>query len=140
MSGTRHPKKSRSLFCQGFSLKFKFIQEHRQEFNLEIMCRVLEVNKSGYYAWRKRAESNRSKERKILTEKIKTEYATSRNTYGSRRIHACLLEHNVLCSRPRVASIMREHGLKGKRKGKIKRVTASCVFSFDFFSQDFTLL
>ena len=102
-----------------------FIQEHRHEFKLEIMCQVLEVNKSGYYAWLKRAESNRSKERKILTEKIKTEYATSRNTYGSTRIRACLLEQNVLCSRPRMASIMRENGIKSKRKGKIKHQTTN---------------
>ena len=89
------------------------------------MCHVLEVNKSGYYAWLKRAESNRSKERKILTERIKSEYASSRNTYGSTRIHACLLEQNVICSRPRVASIMRENGIKGKRKGKIKHKTTN---------------
>ena len=60
-----------------------------------------------------------------MTERIKSEYASSRNTYGSTRIHACLLEQNVICSRPRVASIMRENGIKGKRKGKIKHKTTN---------------
>jgi putative transposase len=87
------------------------------------MCRMLEVSKSGYYAWRTRPESNRSKERKALSEKIKTIHENSRKTYGSARIHACLLEAKASCSRPRGASIMRELGLEGKRKGKLRRKT-----------------
>jgi putative transposase len=82
------------------------------------MCNTLQVSTSGYHAWRKRSESRTSKERKNLAAKIKTLHSNSRNTYGSSRIHAVLLEQHDYCSRPRVASIMLEHGLKGKRKGK----------------------
>jgi putative transposase len=117
------------LFCQRDSLKFKFIQEHRQEFNLEIMCRMLEVSKSGFYAWQKRPESNRSKERKALSEKIKTIHENSRKTYGSVRVHAVLLEENESSSRPRVAGIMRELGLQGKRKGIVKQKTTNSKHS-----------
>jgi len=84
---------------------------------------MLEVSKSGYYAWQKRPESKRSKERKALSEKIKTIHENSRRTYGSARIHACLLEAGESCSRPRVAGLMRELGLEGKRKGKLRRKT-----------------
>ena len=87
------------------------------------MCWMLEVSKSGYYAWQKRPESKRSKERKALSQKIKTIHENSRRTYGSARIHACLLEAKESCSRPRVAGIMRELGLEGKRKGKIRHKT-----------------
>ena len=87
------------------------------------MCQTLEVSKSGYYAAQKRPESNRIITRGILAEKIKLIHASSRNTYGSVRIHAVLLENTERCSRPRVASIMRDHGLTGKRKGKVRQVT-----------------
>ncbi len=52
---------------------------------------MLEVSESGNYAWQKRPESKRSKEKKALSEKIKTMNENSRKTYGSARIHACLL-------------------------------------------------
>ena len=84
---------------------------------------MLEVSKSGFYAWRTRPESKRSQQRKALSEKIKTIHENSRKTYGSARIHACLLETEESCSRPRVAGIMRELGLEGKRKGKPRRKT-----------------
>jgi putative transposase len=80
---------------------------------------MLEVSKSGFYAWQKRPESNRSKERKILSEKIKTIYENGRKTDGSVRIHAVLREDNESSSRPRVAGIMRELGLQGK--GTVKQ-------------------
>ena len=87
------------------------------------MCRTLEVSKSGYYAAQKRPESKRIANRGILAEQIKLIHANSRNTYGSARVHAVLLERNEHCSRPRVASIMRDHGLTGKRKGKVRQIT-----------------
>jgi len=87
------------------------------------MCRTLEVSSSGYYAAQKRPESNRSAARTILAEQIKLIHINSRNTYGSARIHAVLLERNERCSRPLVASIMRDHGLAGKRKGKVRQIT-----------------
>lgn len=104
-------------------MKFQFIHEHRFEFDLEVMLRVLEVSKSGYFSWRKRPESNTSKNRKRLAQKIKTIHQNSRNTYGAARVHACLLEENESCCKPVVASIMRDLGLTGKRKGRIRRKT-----------------
>jgi putative transposase len=58
-----------------------------------------------------------------LSEKIKTIHENSRRTYGSARIHACLIETEEWCSRPRVAGIMRELGLEGKRKGRLRHKT-----------------
>ncbi len=75
------------------------------------------MSKSGFYAWQKRLESKRSKERKNLSFKIKIIFENSRKTYGITRVHACLQEENESCSRPRVAGIMGKLGLKGKRKG-----------------------
>jgi hypothetical protein len=78
------------------------------------MCRMLEVSKSGFYAWQKRPESNRSKERKILSEKIKTIHENSRKTYGSVRVHAVLLE-----AIPPVRCVL------GSRRERIKQPSSS---------------
>jgi putative transposase len=106
-------------------VRFKFIHEHREEFNLEIMVRVLEVSKGGFYEWHRRPESKRTQTRRHLKDKIKTIHENSRNTYGAARVHACLLEENESCCKPVVASIMREQGLKGKRKGRVKQKTTN---------------
>lgn len=57
--------------------------------------------------------------------KIKTVYAKSRGTYGSPRVHACLVEQGERVSRPRVARIMREHGIQGKNRRRFKATTNS---------------
>ncbi len=75
------------------------------------------------YMTQKRPESNRSKERKALSEKIKTIHENSRKTYGNVRIHTVLLKENESSSRPRVAGIVRELELQGKRKGTEKQKT-----------------
>jgi putative transposase len=106
-------------------VRFRFIHEHREEFDLEIMLRVLEVSKGGYYEWQKRPESKRAAKRKQLSQKVKTIFENSRNTYGSARVHACLLEENESCCKPVVASIMHDLGLKGKRKGRVTQKTTN---------------
>ena len=64
-----------------------------------------------------------------MSEKIKTIHENSRKTYGSVRVHAVLLEENESSSRPRVAGIMRELGLQGKRKGTVKQKTTDSKHS-----------
>ena len=67
------------------------------------MCRVLQVSRSGYYAWRDRKPSKRSLEDARLCELIQEAHERSRGTYGSPRVHAELREaHGVRCSRKRV--------------------------------------
>ena len=57
---------------------------------VRVMCRVLEVSSSGYYAWRKRAPSERSKANAVLLKKIEQFHKESDGTYGAPRIHADL--------------------------------------------------
>ncbi len=65
---TRHSEKSAGLLRGRPELKFRFVQEYRETFWVGSMCRVLEVFRSGYYAWRRRQPSLRDRENERLTE------------------------------------------------------------------------
>jgi len=76
-----------------------------------MLCEVMQVSKSGYYAWLKRPESKRSKENKQLVERIKDLYEQSRQTYGSPRIYVELKSMAISCSENRIARLMRLNGI-----------------------------
>jgi putative transposase len=78
-----------------------------------MLCRVLAVSVSGFYAWRTRAPSARAKEDAVLTERIVTIHEQSRQTYGAPRVQAELAEAGVRCGKKRVARLMRRAGIVG---------------------------
>ena len=87
------------------------------------MCRVLKVNRSGYYAWKKTPLSNRAIEDARILEEIKQAHVESGGIYGSPRIHKDLKEAGIACSENRVAKIMRMAQIKsarGYRKPRFK--------------------
>ena len=84
--GARHPKKGRSVLCQGVRAKYAFMRAHRHEFRLCAMCRVLKVNRSGYYAWLKTPMSERAKEDRRLLGLIKHHWLASGSVYGHRKV------------------------------------------------------
>jgi putative transposase len=81
------------------------------------------VSKSGYYAWKARPSSKRSREDATLTERIVEVHQRSRETYGYPRVHAELHALGVRCGRRRVARLMRKAGLRGCMRGRKKRTT-----------------
>jgi putative transposase len=89
------------------------------------MCRVLEVSTSGYYAWRKRAPSERALVDMALTERILEVHERSRGTYGAPRVHAELQAQGLNIGRKRVARLMRQAGIRGvsrrRRVGTTRR-------------------
>ena len=90
---------------------------------MAMLCRMLGVSKSGYYAWRSRPPSKRSREDYALTEKIREVHHRSRETYGSPRVHAELRALGVRCGRRRVARLMRVAGLRGCMRSRERRTT-----------------
>ena len=87
------------------------------------MCRVLNVHRSGYYAWKLKPLSDRAIEDEALLVEIKRSYEDSHGIYGSPRIHYDLREAGFVCSENRVAKIMRNAKLKsirGYRKPRYK--------------------
>ena len=87
-----------------------------------MMCRALKVSKSGYYAWRTRPESTRTKTDRELTRVIRRFHADSGGVYGSPKIRADLHDEGFPVGRNRVARLMREAGLRGcpKRRFRVK--------------------
>jgi putative transposase len=97
-------------------MKYQFIEQHKQMFPIAMMCRVLEVSESGYYAWRKRPLSQRKREDAHLTAHMQQVFGDYRGVYGSPRIHAERTDQGWHCSRKRVARLMREQGMDARRK------------------------
>jgi len=89
------------------------------------MCRVLKVAASGYYAWVRRPQSERSKEDERLKVRVRASHKASRKTYGSPRVQQDLKEDGVRIGKKRVARLMREEGLSGNSPKKFKRTTGS---------------
>ena len=90
------------------------------EFPIATMARVLGVSGSGYHAWRARPPSARAVEDKMLLKRVRTVHASSRETYGSPRIHAELHATGHRHGRKRIARLMRAAALTGasrRRKG-----------------------
>jgi len=82
------------------------------------MYRVLEVSTSGYYAWLKRAPSQRTRQDTIPTDRIRWIHLRSRGTYGTPLTHAELAHECVRVGRKRVTCLMRATGLKGVSRGR----------------------
>lgn len=102
-------------------MKYRFMNEHRQEFAVTLMCRVLKVNRAGFYAWLHQPESERHKEDQRLLGLIRNSYAGSHGVYGSRRVFGDLREVGETCGVHRVARIMRVHKIKAVRGYKAPR-------------------
>lgn len=106
-------------------MKYKFIKEHKVMYRLGLMCHVLGVSRSAYYAWRKGHRSRRSEQDERLLAEIRTAHQASRQTYGSPRVHAELKARGIACGRKRVARLMRLEGLRAKQKRRFKITTDS---------------
>jgi transposase InsO family protein len=94
------------------------MKDHRSEFPVERMAKVLEVSKSGFYAWLARPESRRKRERRVLDARVRATFKTWRARYGSPKIQRALLTQGHPYSRGRVADSMRRQGLRSKTRRK----------------------
>jgi putative transposase len=104
-------------------LKYAFIERHVEEYPVRVQCGVLGVSRSGYYQWRRRPESRRSREDRSLSVKIRAVHEENRRLYGSPRIHAALRDQGVRCGRKRVARLMSEQGLESQRRRRFRTTT-----------------
>lgn len=107
-------------------MRYAFIQDHRGEFPVLAMCRVLEVSRSGFYGWLQRGGDTQSSEDRALLVKIKEVFRTSRRTYGSPRVTKELREkHKITVNHKRVERLMREAGLVAVHRRRYRVTTQS---------------
>jgi transposase InsO family protein len=89
------------------------------------MCKVLGVSRSGYYDWLKSKPAGRTLENQQLTNLICQLHQESKQSYGSPRIAQGLRQRHIAISRPRVARLMKQAGLRAKGSHKFRATTDS---------------
>ncbi len=119
--------------------RYRFIAAEKANYPVALLCRVLQVATSGYYAWRHRGPSRRSQANVQLTKQIRAIHERSRGTYGAPRMHAELRADQPV-SRKRVARLMRAAGLAGRPPRRFRRTTTPDpkVQLDDLVQRDFT--
>ena len=105
-------------------MRYAVITRHRREFELRLMCRVLEVSPSGYYASLKRPPSWHALIDEVLMARVRIIHAESGETYGAPRVHLELQAEGLPASPKRVARLMREEGLVARPR-KAPRVSTT---------------
>ncbi len=108
-------------------MKYAFIQRERSVWPIVVMCQVLDVHRSGYYAWRHRQThpSVRTLETMALDHAIRAIHRESKERYGAPRVTAALRRQGWHCSRGRVAKRMKAACIKAKRRHSYRVTTRS---------------
>jgi putative transposase len=106
-------------------MRFAFIQAHARIFHIVTMCRVLEVSKTGYYAWRARPLCKRVKDDQVLTAKIRDIQQQVKHRYGRPRVRMELKALGFPAGKHRVGRLMREAGLNAKHRPRFRVTTQS---------------
>ena len=116
------------------------MSENRARYPIAVMCRVLDVSPSGYYAWAKRPACERAVMDAALTAEIRAAHAASKGTYGAPRLQIDLADVGIRVGRKRVARLMRNAGLAGvtRRKRAVTTVRDGARQAPDLVNRNFT--
>jgi putative transposase len=106
-------------------VKYRFIDEHRRQWPVRLMCQLLQVSAGGYYTWRDRPASAQQQRREVLKREIEAIHQQFKQRYGSPRIHEELQARGQRCCVNTVAKLMRQHGIAAKTKRKFRCTTDS---------------
>lgn len=104
-------------------MKYRFIGEHRSQWPVRLMCRVLQVSPGGYYTWRDRPASAGQQRREALAGDIQAIHQEVKERYGSPRLHAELVARGQRCCVNTVAKLMRQHGIAARTKRTFRSTT-----------------
>ena len=106
-------------------MKYAVIAAHVRLFSVVLMCRVLGIAPSGYYAWLQRSPSKKATQDSVLLTHVRASFRASRRRYGSPRVHADLRAAGHRVARKRVARLMRQDGLRARLRRRFVRTTQS---------------
>lgn len=101
-------------------MKFAYIRDHREVFDVGAMCAVFGVTPAGFYAWSKRPESPRAARARELAEQIRTVHHEVKGVYGSLKITRELRHRKTIVNRKTVAKLMKSLGIRSKVSRKFR--------------------
>lgn len=101
------------------------MKAHQGEFSVSLLCRMLEVSRSGYYAWKKRPLSWRAQQDARDAVAVRAAHGKMRETYGTRRLHRELQAEGWLVSQWKVRRLRETLGLRCKQAKRFKATTNS---------------
>jgi transposase InsO family protein len=104
-------------------MKCEFVMKHVDQASIDQLCDLAGISRSGYYEWRSRQESARSKSNRVLVVAIHAAYVENRRVYGAIRLQDELKDQGYRCSKNRVARLMRLEGLKSVHRQKYRPST-----------------
>lgn len=106
-------------------MRFAFIAAEKAFYPVNVLCAVLGVSTSGFYAWRGRPASERERQDARLAAEVTATHRRTRGVYGSPRVHADLRARGVRVGRKRVERLMRQQGLRARQKRRFRKTTDS---------------
>ena len=106
-------------------MRFAFIAAEKATHSVILLCRCLDVTRSGFYAWLKRGLSARTQRDLVLRTKLRAFHAASGHRYGRPRLWKDLKEDGEAVSQKRVKRLMREEQLRGRTPKRFKQTTNS---------------
>lgn len=120
---------------------FKLIAAEKANHPVDLLCEMLGVSRSGFYAWSIRPPSDQQLNDAWLTEQIREIWTENRRVYGAPRVHAELrMARGIKVGRKRVERLMRQAGLSGlvpKRKGRTTIRVPGVRVADDLVERDF---
>ena len=102
-------------------MKYQFVAEYAHEHSIALMCQVLHVSRSGYYAFAGGKASSRELSNRTLLEQIRTVHTGSREIYGSPRVFHALRAQGVSGGLHRIARLMAKAGICGRVRRRSAR-------------------
>jgi len=106
-------------------MTFRFLDEHRDQWPVRVLCEALGVSSAGYYAWHERPAGARQQRQDALLVEIRAIHAEFHARYGSPRVHAELVARGQDCCVNTVARVMQENGIAAKTARKFRCTTDS---------------
>ncbi|EBV8481814.1 IS3 family transposase [Salmonella enterica subsp. enterica serovar Ago] len=107
-------KKPRGVLRKAVRLRYAFIRDNTRCWPVRLLCRVLDVHPSGFYAWLQQPHSQREQANQMLTGQIKQFWLESGCVYGYRKIHLDLRDTGQQCGVNRVWRLMKRAGIKAQ--------------------------
>jgi putative transposase len=107
-------------------VKYAWIAQQRDSYPVDVVCDVLGVSRSGYYAWLDRKPSSRAQRRQQIGQAVRQSHQDSHGIYGYRKVHEDLVKDlHVVCCKETVRNLMADLELSGRQKRRFIKTTDS---------------